>query len=84
MGTAKGDVSVKVLCDILHKPKCTSDDNTTQTVTDETYPSVGGEVNILKVSNKLDSQSLSHRLYIILCPALIGTADKDFSFEPDL
>lgn len=47
----------------------------------KTDSSVRREVNVLKVPGKLDRQSFSHGLNIVISPAFVGAADKYFGFE---
>ena len=50
---------------------------------DETDSSAGSEINILKVTGKLDGQSLAHCLNVVISAAFVCTADEDLGLEVD-
>ncbi len=84
MRTAERNVRVQVLIDVVDETQCASNDHTAQAMPDETDPCPGSEVDILKVTGKLDCQSLAHCLDVVISAAFVCTADEDLGLEVDL
>ena len=84
MRTAERNVRVQVLIDVIDETQCASNDHTAQAMPDKTDPCAGSEVDILKVTGKLDCQSLAHCLDVVISAAFVCTADEDLGLEIDL